>query len=204
MKIDDGNDAKLTNNNITSDNIDSVDLSWSPDSRQIAFISSSGAGPDSSGRIVDNFIYVLNIDSHGNVINLTKNLEYCAGGIDHLAWSPDGQVIAFTNCGIDEVNDLYLLDIKQSTQNGNEVHPINLTQGMNRQWGRLSWSSNGKKLVVGSYYRDKSQHIDKYEIYVFDLSDKEPVLSKLTAETPNPTFEMDPSWQPAGITGPNQ
>ncbi|HET9016841.1 MAG TPA: S9 family peptidase [Thermomicrobiaceae bacterium] len=59
---------------------------WSPDGRQIAFVSDRVAAPAKAG------IFVLPVDSPGEARQLTAHNQ----GVADLAWSPDGGTIAYT------------------------------------------------------------------------------------------------------------
>ncbi|HMI51872.1 MAG TPA: S9 family peptidase [Candidatus Saccharimonadales bacterium] len=75
---------------LTSDrNFDDTDAEWSPDGKQIAFVSNHEKDPDQSPY---NEIYV--VDAHAGAAPRKVVSAYSAGG-QRLSWSPDGSLIAY-------------------------------------------------------------------------------------------------------------
>lgn len=103
MKADRSGDIRLTNN-VWRDALPA----WSPDSKQIAFLSDRDGNP----RVFA--IYIMNADG-SNQHAITKN------HLDptRLSWSPDGQIIAFDGYMPSTQDGIYLVNIH--TQ---EIQPL--------------------------------------------------------------------------------
>ena len=122
--------------NLTNNPADDGGPAWSPDGRQIAFVS------DRDG---DSEIYVMNADG-SHQTNLTDNPE----AIIWPAWSPDGRQIAFDFRVRDGNTDIYVVNADGSspTNLANPRQMIGIRPG--RQMGaRLPSSPSGR--VVGIY-----------------------------------------------------
>ena len=181
MDADGGNPRRLTNNRA-----DDWSPVWSPDGKQIAFISDRDGHP--RRRIPDWFaseIYVMDADG-GNQLNLT----------DHPAddrspsWSPDGKRIVFES---DRDNDkghnieIYVMDADGSNQ-------INLTNNLTMDEDP-SWSPDGKRIAFTAQREGHVVHnLDiTDEIYVMDADGGN--QQRLTENRNN---DWDPSWSPDG------
>ena len=84
---------------ITNNSDDDSAPAWSPDGRQIAFL---------SGFAGEREIYVMNADG-SDVTLLTDNFSYASD----LAWSPDGRQIAFVNdkYSLDDDSEIYVIEV---------------------------------------------------------------------------------------------
>ncbi|MEO8613257.1 MAG: hypothetical protein ABI690_35530, partial [Chloroflexota bacterium] len=143
-------------------------LSWSPDSRQLAF----AAIPEGETLALPNHeLFVMNIET-GETRQLTNNtvLDYAP------AFSPDGKRLVFTSTA-DGFNRLYILDIATD-----ESHLLT-----DQTFGYLpSWSPDGKQLVFASNHEYRNN-----QIYVINADGTN--LRRLTDN--NATNEF-PFWLP--------
>ena len=95
MDEDGGNVVNLTNSPSTYDSLQF----WSPDGRQIAFVSDRGG----SQRFEEREIYVMDADGGG--VRQVSHMGHCEGG----CWSPDGKRIA-VSCGDNREFDVFAMD----------------------------------------------------------------------------------------------
>ena len=174
MDADGGNPQNLTNNPH-----DDVSPSWSPDGKQIAFMSRR------DGHVIDGFptyeIYVMDADGD-NPQNLTNNLH----DDWYPSWSPDGKQIAFASRR-DGNYEIYVMDADGSNPQNLTNHPLNDRDP--------SWSSDGERIVF-SARRDghfENEHTMTYEIYVMDADGGN--QQRLTENRKNDWY---PSWSPDG------
>ena len=166
MNADGNNQQRLTDNDFFD-----TGPSWSPDGKQIAFMSRR------AGHFIGDFglsyeIYVMDADG-GNEQRLTENRKSDSSP----SWSPDGKWIAFiSDRKGDNVNyEIYVMDADGGNQRrltNNRVHDKS-----------PSWSSDGKRIVFSSY-RDGNG-----EIYVMDNDGGN--QQKLTN---NPHLDGAPAW----------
>jgi len=127
--------------NLTRNPAIDTEPSWSPDGRRIAF---------SSTRAGEGHIFVLELDS-GRVKRLTVK------GINGSpAWSPDGRWIAFTSLR-GGVWGIYIMSEKGEGRSLRRI--ITGTQTL-----RLSWSSDGRKIVFSDLLPP-----GRMDIFVLDL-----------------------------------
>jgi len=170
------------------------DLAWSPDGTRLAFrierveggvapsTTSGGGGgqgrgqsstPEANQPSKNRDIYVMNIDGTG----LTRLTDHPGEDIEP-AWSPDGELIAFTSRR-DGNSEIYVMnaDGKQQTRLTNEpaddFHP--------------EWSNDGTRIAFASL-RDGNR-----EIYVMNADGTVP--ARLTNHESN---DFQPAWSPDG------
>ena len=135
-----------------TDNGDVIDVapSWSPDGKQIAFVSDRQGTPQ---------IYIMDSDGR-NPRRLTFQSSYSATP----AWSPDGRWIAYGVRTEAAQFDLYLID-----PTGEVNIPLVVHRGNDQS---PSWSPDGRKVVFSSSRRGRS------DLYVIDVNSRR--LQRLT------------------------
>jgi dipeptidyl aminopeptidase/acylaminoacyl peptidase len=148
------------------------DSSWSPDDRQVAFVSNI------SGR---NNIWLVSSQSSWPT-QLTVSNQRQAG----VAWSPKGRWIAY-NADYDgnEQWDLFIV----SANNGQVV---NLTNTPDVSEEGTAWSPDGDKLA----YSVKPKRSPNYEIDVMEIESKR--VTHLTSNTPAQLSSFNPIWSRDG------
>src|SRR5918996_1623773 len=161
MDAEGGDQTNLSNNDA-----DDFNPSWSPDGEMIAFTSDRENG---------NFdIYVMNSDGSGQT-RLTDDPD-----LDRFAsWSPDGEMIAFTSDRENGIDEIYVMnaddgsDVTRLTDNNaNDLAP--------------SWSPDGERIAFASDRDENATH----DIYVMNAADG----SGQTTLTDNDAHDSDPDW----------
>jgi Tol biopolymer transport system component len=106
--------------------------SWSPDGRRIALLRSGGLYSGGGGRFWE--VYVMDADGSGQ-----RRLTHIAALEGGLAWSPDGEKIAFVSQRDGNVNhEIYVMNADGSEQR-------NLTRTPGRQEDLFPWSLRQKR-----------------------------------------------------------
>ena len=180
MDINGGNPQNLSNNHHND-----WQPSWSPDGKQIVFVSNRGG--HFLGNIPAYEIYVMDADGK-NQLNLTNNL----GDDRSPSWSPDGKRITFVSERVDRDErphrDIYAMDANGKNQQ-------RLTNNPKRDDLNPSWSPDGKQIVFSSvregHFIGKVKITD--EIYVMDADGGN--QQRLTENRKN---DWNPSWSPDG------
>ncbi len=150
-------------------------LSWSPDSRKIAFNARAGG---------ENAIYILNVQTQ----DIEQKIVPDVNSLSFLAWSPAGERIAFTGTKHGQ-EDLYLVNLhtRDQTQLTSDVfsnrHP--------------AWSPDAKALAfstdAGQFSHPSKQQFGPSNIAVYDLeTGQSPLL------TDTPFHDFTPVWSPTG------
>jgi len=167
----DGTDIR----NISNNPADDLDPTWSPDGKQIAFVSDRG---NSSSLVTQ--IYIMNADGTG-VFQLTRGL----GSSRYPAWSPDGKQIAFAY-EFTTQGEIYLMNVDGTGSK-------RLTYGS--RWNLSpAWSPDGKKLAYSSALWDEKQNkFINYDIYIMNADGTN--VRKLTT---SPDNDYSPAWSPDG------
>jgi dipeptidyl aminopeptidase/acylaminoacyl peptidase len=148
------------------------DSAWSPDGKQIAFISNI------SGR---NNLWIVPAEG-GWPIQLTVSNQRQT----NPAWSPKGRWIAYTSdTDGNEQWDIFLV----SPRDGQVV---NLTNTPEVSEESPAWSPDGEKLA----YSVKPKNSPNYEINVIEVMTKK--ITPLTANTPADLSNVNPIWSRDG------
>jgi Tol biopolymer transport system component len=137
---------------------------WSPSGKQIAFSKFSN-------------IYVMASDGSG--VTLLRKSYTQSDGNSQVAWSPDGNKIAFT---YSEPNngpwEIYIMNADGSNQ----------TRLTNTKWDSSpAWSPDGKQLAF------ESKRDDNFQIYIMNADGSE--QTRLTNDT---NSNVSPAWSPNG------
>ena len=180
---------------MNSDGSDLRELTSSPGNSYISDTNSGFILPPDGKQIAfngDSKIYTIDIDS-GVKSNLTKN----QGKVDSFAWSPDGKQIAFVseqdaivldaNRGL-STNNIYIMDA-----NGTNVRRLTVDNKTD-QYGELSWSPDGQKLVFGMSSQTRYGGFFPDGIQLMTLSD----ANFTTLTNPSDTVQDPSGWSPDG------
>jgi Tol biopolymer transport system component len=139
-----------------------LDHSWSPDGRKIAFTAWSDKGHD---------MYVINADGSGQQ-RLSSDPEWESG----LAWSPDGEALAFIAGG--RFADIYVMNADGSGRR---------RLAGDATYGELAWSPRSDKIA---FARERDGDV---ELYVMN-----PDGSGQRRLTRNMVRDSYPVWSPDG------
>jgi Tol biopolymer transport system component len=147
---------------------------WSPDGTTLALITDRFQlhwADGCSGHVVA----LMPATGGGKSI---RRAETVKGNQRSVAWSPDGQYLAFSShCGSDTVIHLYLLDVATG-------HVRRLTEDPSRNI-YPAWSHDGRYLAFSST-RDGNS-----EVYLLELE-----TGALRNLTQNPAKDIAPTWSP--------
>ena len=129
----------------------SIDISptWSPDGKQIAFVSDREGSPQ---------LWVMNADGSNK-----RRLTYQGKYNQSPDWSPKGDLIAYTSRDENFVFDIFTVDPKDPTQ----VRRLTQNQGNNEE---PLFSPDGRHIVFSSTRTGRSE---LYIMTVMDLPNKD-------------------------------
>jgi Tol biopolymer transport system component len=162
MNIDGSNIVNLTNNNLYDDYPD-----WSPDGKQIIFVSKADAGALTVPKI-----FIMNSDGSGrHQITTTMGYETMP------KWSPDGKKIVYQSGSFS--TGLFSI----CTMNADGTNKRTLTEE-NYDAEYASWSPDGNKIVFTSNKTD-----NQYDVYVVNADGTNMV--RLTESTGT---DFSPIW----------
>ena len=153
---------------------------WSPNGRQITFVSYRDLEQLPKGEIHRGEIYLMNADG-SNPINLTHAPER-ADGVS--SWSPDGNQIVFTSAAL--FNDDILANSDIFVMDADGANSRNLTNH-DAQDQTPDWSPDGNRIAFSSN-RDGN-----WEIYVMNTDG-----TNLINLTNHPARDGRPDWSPDG------
>ena len=167
MNNDGTGQVRLTTNPVRDDY-----PAWSPDGRQIAFLSG-------------NSLKLMNADGTNQTqlttVAVEQNCAYGFGLSCGLSWSPDGTKIAFTDFA-----DIVVINIDGSKRvnltndSAIDVHP--------------SWSPDGSRIA---FARNSSSPFIYFNIYTMNADGTNLTLFKGSGSRGN-LGEIDPAWSPDG------
>jgi dipeptidyl aminopeptidase/acylaminoacyl peptidase len=150
--------ASKTTKMITKGNTDDGSPSWSPDGKQIAFISKRGhADPD---RTSNEDLWVVEAREDAEPRQLTKT-EAGEGG--RPAWSPDGSRIAALMGDVDSMaqyslNKLIVVPSNPPAQIGATTRPTVYMPQLDRAVSNIGWSADGQNISF-LLQDDRTNHV---------------------------------------------
>ena len=124
---------------LTKGNFNETSPQWSPNGKQLAFVSNRSADPD---RNDNEDIFVMNSEKNAAL----KKLTDWPGADRNPRWSPDGETIAYTSTSSN-------LNFTMYGQNGvSLVTPAtgivkSLAGAVDRNVGDIQWSNDGKNII---------------------------------------------------------
>jgi dipeptidyl aminopeptidase/acylaminoacyl peptidase len=123
---------------LTSGRYDEASPQWSPDGRQLAFVSNRTAEPD---RNANDDIFIMNAEKGATA----KKLTDWPGSDRDPTWSPDGQTIAFASSSSNQNFTMYGQSVISLVPvSGGKVRA--LTTATDRGASDIHWSKDGTKL----------------------------------------------------------
>ena len=143
---------------ITSGNADDSSPSWSPDGKQIAFLSKRGhADPD---RTSNEDLWIVEAREGAEPRQLTKTSDGEGG---RPAWSPDGSRIAVLVSDNDQntaygMNKLIVVPSNPPQQIGPSTRPTVYMPGLDRAVSNVAWSADGQHISF-LLQDDRTNHV---------------------------------------------
>jgi len=126
-------------------------FAWSPDGKSIAFIAADPIPEEREKEKREGFDQIV-VDQEHQYAHISridiesKKVTHLTEGPLHaveLAWSPDGQQIAFTGRNTPKLADMFTTEIYLISANGGALRQLTQNQ---RAENNLAWSFDGKKL----------------------------------------------------------
>ncbi len=139
---------------LTKGNYDEGSAEWSPDGKQVVFVSNRTADPD---RNDNDDIYVMDATADAE----PKQLTTWTGHDEDPHWSPDGKSICYLRSTSNADYMMYDQDILCVMDADGKNNRL-LTQQLDRPVSKPTWSSNGKTigfLVVD----DRMRYVDAFD-----------------------------------------
>jgi TolB protein len=155
---------------------------WSPNGDRIAFsVEDREEAPTATGT---SGIWTFAPDTRGTLTRLTPPTVFA----EFPAWSPDGNLIAFSGFAQSEDVGDANFDIYVVPASGGA--PLALTHTPTIDEEEPSWSPDGTKLVYGRWGNEEA---DSPDIWIMDSdgSDQRALIS-------TPDYDHSPAWSPAG------
>ncbi len=118
---------------------------WAPDGTRIMYV--AAGGKNSFGNDLGLDLWIINIDGTGN-----KDVTHSAGEDTDPAWSPDGQLIAFTSDRINKLRQVFLLNTDCLDQDDGACwteKPTNISAGFAVEYSP-AWSPDGGQVAVST------------------------------------------------------
>jgi dipeptidyl aminopeptidase/acylaminoacyl peptidase len=186
-------ESRLTRQITTSDTTMNDQPRWSPDSRQIAFLSNR-ANP------AEMQLYVMDI--MGGEAQALTDLR---GGVDAPQWSPDGRWIAFLYNGIlgqeaSKVVDPIVMDENPQFNHiwlvNTRTHKIQIAASKACHVFEYAWSSDSKQLVaLMSSHANPAEGWYAAQLFIIEISTGE---TRLLCEMPHQLGRL--AWSPDGVS----
>ena len=146
---------------LTRGNTDESVAEWSPDGKQIVFVSNHTTDPD---RNDNDDIFVIDAKPGAAANQLT----FWKGHDEEPHWSPDGKHIAYLRSTSDADYMMYDQDILCMMEADGKNNKL-LTQQLDRPVTALEWSKNGKTLAF-LVADDRARYVDTYDVASGKLS----------------------------------
>lgn len=145
---------------LTAGKHDDLFPAWSPDGREIAFLSQRAADPDRS----DDWSVIAIAPQPGateRVIVTTPQTDGFAEEDQPLAWSPDGQSLAFLHGGDPKLIEYAAHQLAVVPATGGA--PRDLTTALDRNVKNPRWSADGKS-ILGTLEDDGAEILARFSL----------------------------------------
>lgn len=145
---------------LTPGNYDEAQPAWSPDGREIAFVSNRGAEPDRSNEFG---LYAIAARS-GSTPRLLTKFQGEAGDSSWMSgpvWRPDGKEIAFVTAGDPKLIYYSLHRLAIVAASGGEHRVV--TRDFDRNVMQPRWAADGKS-IYALVEDDRNQHLSKINV----------------------------------------